>query len=117
MYADNTAGLSKPLKPDIPNGLYLDCYETLFQGYDKLDGEKSSIIKREDWSRGYSLISFDLTPDHDDGDHLPLIKHGNLRLEMSFAQPLANPINILLYMEFDNLIEINSDRQVRHDFT
>ena len=117
LYADNTPILAKPLQPDIAHGLYLDCYETLFHGYDKLDGAKSSIIKREDWSRGYSLFSFDLTPDYDDGDHLPLIKHGNLRLEMSFDTALASAMNILMYMEFDNLIEINGNRNVRNDFT
>ena len=38
----------------------------------------SAGIKWEHWSRGYSLFSFDLTPDSDDEDHYPLIRHGNL---------------------------------------
>ena len=35
----------------------------------KLKQKSESIIKREDWSRGYALLVFDLTPDFNNGDH------------------------------------------------
>ena len=116
LYTDGEPVLSKPLKPNMEEGDYLQCYETLYHGFDRLDGAKSSIIKREDWNKGYSLFAFDLTPDYDDDDHYPIIKHGNLRLEMNFATALTNPINIIVYAEFDNIVEITEQRNIQIDY-
>jgi hypothetical protein len=41
-----------------------------------------------------------------------LIKQGNLRVEIHFAESLAETINVDLYAEFDNVIEIDRNRQV-----
>ena len=117
LYTDGEPVLSKPLKLNVGEEKYLDAFETLYNSFDKLNGEKSSIIKREDWSRGYSLFSFDLTPDYDDEDHYPLIRHGNLRLEMNFGTTLPHTINIIVYAEFDNIIEINNNRNIQFDYT
>jgi hypothetical protein len=35
-----------------------------------------------------------------------LIKQGNLRVEIHFAEALVETINVVLYAEFDNVIEI-----------
>ena len=104
------------LRPDLTSGKYLQCYETLFRGLNRLDGEKGSIIKRSDWDKGYSLFAFDLTPDMDSDDHYALIKHGNLRVDIEFANALEESINILVYAEFDNVIEITADRHVAFDY-
>ncbi len=117
LYTDGEPVLSKPLKLNFDDGKYLDAFEALSKSFDKLDGEKSSIIKREDWSRGYSLFAFDLTPDYDGDDHYPLIRHGNLRLEMNFAATLSQTINVIVYAEFDNIIEISNNRNIQFDYT
>ena len=116
----NTYGepvLSKPLNLNVAERKYLDAFETLYNSFDKLNGEKSSIIKREDWSRGYSLVSFDLTPVYDDEDHYPLIRHGNLRLEINFGTSLPHSINVIVYAEFDNIVEINTNHNIQFDYT
>ena len=66
--------------------------------------------------QGYALFAFDLTPDMDTDDHYALIKHGNLRLDIEFAKPLDNTISILVYAEFDNVIEITQDRHIAFDY-
>ena len=117
LYTDGEPVQSKPFKLNVQQGKYLDAFETLSKSFDKLDGEKSAIIKREDWVRGYSLFSFDLTPDYDDDDRFPLIRHGNLRLEMNFDEVLAQTINVVVYAEFDNIIEISNNRNIQFDYT
>ena len=117
MYTDGEPVRSKPLQPNIADNDYLQCYESLYRGFDKVDGNKSSIIKREDWDKGYALFAFDLTPDYDDDDHYPIIKHGNLRLEINFTQALPKAINILVYAEFDNIIEFTAERNIQRDYT
>jgi hypothetical protein len=43
--------------------------------------------------------------------HKELIKRGNLRVEMHFAEALTATINVVMYAEFDNVIEIDRNRQ------
>ena len=62
------------------------------------------------------LFAFDLTPEYNDDDHYPLIKHGNLRLEMNFNEALTNTTNVIVYAEFDNIIEISGNRSVQFDY-
>ena len=116
LLADGEPVRAQPLQPNISNGDFLHCYETLYCGLNRLDGEKGSIIKRVDWDKGYSLVAFDLTPDMDAEDHYALIKHGNLRLDVEFAQPLTDTISILVYAEFDNVLEVTADRHVQFDY-
>ena len=116
LFADGEPVRTRPLRPKAGDHNYMHCYETLYRGLNRMDGEKSSIIKRVDWDKGYSLFAFDLTPDMDADDHYPLIKHGNLRLEIEFGTALAEPISILVYAEFDNIIEITLDRHVQIDY-
>jgi hypothetical protein len=46
-----------------------------------------------------------------------LIIQGNLRVEIHFAEVLAETINIVLYAEFDDVIEIDRNRQVLFDYS
>jgi hypothetical protein len=47
-----------------------------------------------------------------------LIKQGNLRVEIHFVEALAETINVVLFAEFDNVIEIViRNRQVVFDYS
>jgi hypothetical protein len=114
LYTDGVPVLTKALQPK--SGDYLQCYETLYHDHNRLNRNKSSIIKRIDWDKGYSLFNFDLTPDYDGYDRYPIVKHGNLRLQMQFSEPLPSTINVIIYAEFDNIIEITGNRNVQFDY-
>jgi hypothetical protein len=45
-----------------------------------------------------------------------LIKQGNLRVEIYFAEALAGTINVVLYAEFDDVIEIDRGNRIYFDF-
>jgi hypothetical protein len=47
----------------------------------------------------------------------PLIKQGNLRIDIHFADALTATINVIMYAEFDNVIEIDRNRQVFFDYS
>ena len=51
------------------------------------------------------------------GDHFELIKQGNLRAELHFKEPLANTVNLIVSAEFQNVIEIDGNRNVLLDYT
>ena len=51
-----------PLKFKFDDKLFVIAYNTLFSGTGKLHGNIGSMIKREDYSEGYTTIVADLTP-------------------------------------------------------
>ena len=113
--ANGVAVPGTPLK--IEDGDTAICYQTLFYGLHKLEQESGSIIKREDWSRGYALLAFDLTPDFNHGDHYSLVDHGKVKLKLKFFNKLTQAINILILSQFDNVIEIDKDRNILFNYS
>ena len=95
----------------------IDGYQSLFSGIGKLSQDTGNQINRSDYGSGYTLFAFDLTPDHCPGDHFELIKQGNLRLELHFSEALANTVNLIVYAEFQNIIEVDANRNVLSDYT
>ena len=54
--------------------------------------------------------------DQCDGDLFNLLKQGNVRLDMKFAQALGNTINVTVSAEFQNILEIDRSRNVLFDY-
>ena len=88
-------------------------YQSLFSGTGKLSQDAGNQISRSD----YTAFCFDLSPDHCSGDHFELIKQGNLRAELHFKEALANTVNLIVYAEFQNVIEVDGNRNVLFDYT
>ena len=72
--------------------------------------------KQRGFSGGYALYTFDLTADQCEGEHFNLLKQGNIRLDMKFAQALPNTINVKAFAEFENILEIDRSRNVIFDY-
>jgi len=62
------------------------------------------------------LHAFDLTADLGEDDHFSLVRQGNVRLALKFADALANTVTVIAYAEFENVLEIDRDRNVLFDF-
>ena len=106
----------KPLKLNFDDKLFVTACSTFFSDTGKLHGNSGSIIKREDYSEGYKIIVADLTP-FEIGDNCDLKEGGTLSIDLVFKSPLAATINILVYAEYDNVIEIDSNRNVIKDWS
>ena len=76
-----------------------------------------NALSLHDYGRGYTLFGFDLSPDLSDGGHFDLVKHGSLRLEIKFGTALEQSINVIVYAEFDNVLEIDKARNVVFDYS
>ena len=92
----------------LPTTLYSHVQENFI-------GNSGSIIKREDYSEGYTIIVADLTP-FEIGDSFDLKAEGTLSIDLIFKSPLAATINVLVYAEYD-VIEIDSNRNVIKDWS
>lgn len=109
---------SRPFEPnfDSPRGWIRD-YLSLFQCLDKIGGDYGLDITLTDYPHGYCLWGFDFTPDQGaDGDLFHPIQQGNVRVEIQFKQAIQEALNVVVYAEFDNCIEITHSREVMTDF-
>ena len=119
LHVDGEQIPSTPLKPVFQGASanYIRAYQTLFSGTNKMNEDQGTDISRSDYGNGYTLYAFDLTPDLACGGHFNLQKQGNLRLEMNFRQPLAQTINVIVYAEFENIIEVDKSRNIVFDYS
>ncbi|XP_072050212.1 uncharacterized protein F54H12.2-like [Amphiura filiformis] len=114
-------GVQLPLRPLTPKYLadggqeYILNYQTLYTGLNKLYKDFGGIIDRDDYSSGYALMGFDFTPDISSSTHFQLRKNGSIRLELGFADILPETVNVIIYAEFENMIEIDRSRNVLYD--
>ena len=106
----------KPLKRNFDDKLFVTANSSLFSGTGKLHGNSGSIIKREDYLEGYTIIVADLTP-FEIGDNFDLKEEGTLSINLVSKSPLTATINLLFYAEYDNVIEIDSNHNMIKDWS
>ena len=109
---------SKPIPPEYPT-TYSDAFQTLFSGTGIHFANEGNNISRESYPHGYCLYAFDLTPDlsANSNAHWNLVKTGSVRLELRFGKVLSHSVNCVVYTEYDNVLEIDSSRQIIMDFS
>lgn len=118
LFIDGQPKPCKPLQPDFANNNYIESYSTLFTGTGIQYGNRGLCINREEYPNGYCLTAFDTTPDLSaNEDHWTLQRSSTVRLEVRFAAALTAAVDIIVYAEFDNLLEVTRDRNVILDYT
>ena len=108
--------LYKPQQPNYNEGLYVRTYNSLFVGTNKINRNEVSFITREYYKGGYAPYAFDLTADLAETDHFNVVKHESVRLALRFAEATPHTVSVIACAEFDNLLEIDRDRNLLVDF-
>ena len=109
-------GQEKSIKLDFPSYKTIDGYWSLLQTAGKILKDTDIDITRDDYQQGYTLYGWDLTPDLGEDDHFNLIRQGSVRLSFNFATALAQTVNVIVYAEFQNVLEIDRNRNVFYDY-
>ena len=114
---DEHSVYGKPFEPRFGNDQYLRSFLSVYQALEVKIRSNIAILIMKITKAVTVFGGYDLTPDQAaDQAHLHPIKTANLRLELQFASALAKTINVLVYAEFDNLIEINRLIEVTTDY-
>ena len=113
-------GISIPHKPFSPNfkeNLFIDCYNSLFHVSGNANNNGGNLISRSEYPGGYTLYCYELSPDGDTcNEHFNVVKNGNLRLDLNFGTALPHTVDVIVYAEFQNIIEVDKNRNIIFDF-
>ena len=89
---------------------------SLFSGTGKENRDEGNGISRTDFGNGYALYAFDLSADLSENESFNLARHGTVRIDMTFGAALPHTVTVVAYAEFENIIEIDRNRNVVFDF-
>lgn len=118
LYIDSTQIPAKPLTPDFKKNHYIRSFYTLFEGTGIHFSDNGNGISYGDYPKGYCLAVFDLTTDLSCNEsHWNIIKSGTLRAEIRFADALTKPVTFMIFAEFDNIIEVDKNRNINIDYS
>ena len=110
VYVDGRQVPAKPLQPNFETGQYVRSYVDLFSATGKQAQDEG-----DDFGNGCTFFGFDLTPDACDGGCFQLVQKGNLRIEIHFAAPLSQTVNVVVYGESEAVLEIDKGRNIIYD--
>lgn len=116
-------GQQYPMKaytPDFEKNFYSREYLALFESLNQLTTDSTISLNKEEWVKGNVIYGFNFAPDLGDDcckmGFANLIKSGALKIEIKFKQALVETITLLMYCEYDSLVEIDLNREVHTDY-
>lgn len=104
---------SQALQPVFTNspltGNYINSYLRMYGNGNDMIG-----LTRDDYATGYTLFCFDLNPDVAEGSDKfwPLLRTGNLGLELHFSEGLPEPATLMVYGVFPTCLQVDETRRV-----
>ena len=97
---------------------FIQAYNTLFSGTGKIYANTGLDITRDEYAGGYALYAFDLTPDMcNTTDYFNAVQRGSLSVAITFDESPEVPIAMVCYGDFENVIRIDSERNVIYDIS
>lgn len=110
-------GLEYPTPPiimDFQNKNSVEAYRHLMSSLHADNSPFVPDISEHDFANGFTLFSWEMTPDLNGGDNSHLIgsKNANIRLSVEFEEALKTPITLIIYYQLDMRMTINQSRQI-----
>lgn len=119
VYLDGIQYPAKAFAPDFSEKVYQRELYSLYEALDMLDSDPTFYINRDNYDNGNTIFGINFAPDLSSGcgaaGHLNQLKFGSLRLTVRFSKALDEPITVLIFCEFDKLLEIDINRKASLD--
>ena len=96
---------------------FIQAYNTLFSGTGKMFSNMGLDITRDDYPHGFTLFAFDLTPDMCNTADFNTVQRGTLSVDITFEKDTPEAISMVCYSDFENIIRIDSERNVIYDIS
>jgi hypothetical protein len=102
---------TQPYQLDFSKKKYLRMYESLFHAS---PDQPDPTLTVSDYANGNCLVTFNLRGEHSINSPVvfELGPEGNVRLSLKFSKTLETSVVILLYAEYQSILEITPSRQI-----
>ena len=109
----------KPLQLSFgANSRFIEAFSTLFSGTGKMYLNNGNDISRDEFANGNAIFAFDLTADMcGSSPHFNTVQRGNLAVDIKFSVAPTTAVSLVCYGEFENLIQIDAERNVVYDYS
>lgn len=119
-FVDGTQHPAIPFTPDFDQKHCLREYQELFNVLDADNMDPTLDLTYESFMADRCIYAFQFSPDcsngPEDGGHVNPIGYGSLSLHLRFHEKLPKAVNLLMYCEFDSMLEIDRDRIVKTNY-
>ena len=110
-YIDGQQYPRQAYQPDFAHGRFIQEFEALYDSIDQNGSDPILNLNRDEYIDGNTIFAFNFAPDLSSGPgangHVNLVRHGELRIHIKFSSPLKTNTTLLMYTEYDNMIEID----------
>jgi hypothetical protein len=107
-YKNGKSVPSVPLTPNYAGDDYISAYMTVVQDPNMY----RRIVSRGDFKGGYALYLLDLSAKREKNSLSPEPERGHTRFVVRFADPLTEPVTIVVYAKFASVMEVDATRNV-----
>ena len=102
---------------DFVNGQYVEAYDTLMRSTGQYKGSRSMLVDYNNFGNGNTVLVFDLTARGEcNSEQFTVRKLENVRINLKYSNALTETNNLILYGEFDGVLQIDSNRKVVTDY-
>ena len=109
-------GLAK--KPNFRSGWITREYYDLFKVTNQDNVDTCITLKKDNFAKGNNIFAFRCMPDLSTAKALNFqnpLKEATIRLHLTFDEALTETITVLVYLDFDAVLEITGERNVFHE--
>jgi len=107
---DNPIG-GKRLNCNFGTNSYIECYHHMMSQLNLIGHDRSIGLSYHDYGRGYTMFAFDMS-NRMSPSHMPLLKRGNLKLNLTFASAVTEPVTVFVYAQFKDIYQIDRARNI-----
>ena len=102
---------------DFANGQYVEAYDTLMRSTGQYKSSRSMLVDYNDFGNGNTILVFDLTARGEcNSEQFTVRKLENVRINLKYSNALTETNNLILYGEFDGVLQIDANRNVITDY-
>jgi hypothetical protein len=114
LYKDGVPYPRPMINMDFQLNQYSEAYHHFMTSLNGAYSRLGPNVTMADYRNGYTLFSYDMSPDQLGSVHPGSIHNANsnIRLEMKFKAALAQNVTLIVFSEEEHLMEIHRDRRV-----
>lgn len=115
--ADINGESVKMIRTDFTHaGQSIDGYSSLFSTFNRLGADLGNGLDRENFASGYALYTFNVNHLSNCDEVFEVKRKGVINLDFQFKTATTNVVVAFIYAEYENIIEVDRNRNIILDF-